>query len=259
MSHAAQPPRGSATRNRPRDTRPGSCSCRPTPRRPGHLRRRSRGQRRGGRVGTLAVDLEVEGIEDQPEVEDQQAIAPASCLIQIVHVEPTQASPGLGRPTGPTTTGLHPVLHAATRARRSVTRSHIAGHAPSGPGTGPAGRAGGRPHPDATGLHRSAEERRRPRSTAFGLPPPSPVGPPEAACRQGECCSASATARRPTPASNPVIRRAASSGFVATLLRSSRSFAPNLGTSRGQHALLEELDCELGDGVLGGVSLASQP
>jgi hypothetical protein len=35
-------------------------------------------------------------------------------------------------------------------------------------------------------LHRSAEERRRPRSTAFGLPPRSPAGPPEAACRQGE-------------------------------------------------------------------------
>jgi hypothetical protein len=49
------------------------------------------------------------------------------------------------------------------------------------------------------------------------------------------------------------------SGFVATLLRSGRSFAPNLGTSRGQHALLEERDCELGEGVLGGVSLASQP
>jgi hypothetical protein len=98
-------------------------------------------------------------------------------------------------------------------------------------------------------LHRSAEERRRPRSTAFGLPPPSPVGPPEAACRQGECCSASATARRPTPASNPVIRRAAVRDSSATLLRSSRSFAPNLGTSRGQYVLLEELDCELGDGV----------
>jgi hypothetical protein len=28
---------------------------------------------------------------------------------------------------------------------------------------------------------------------------------------------------------------------------------------KAQYALLEELDCELGDGVLWGVSLASQP
>jgi hypothetical protein len=82
-------------------------------------------------------------------------------------------------------------------------------------GTGPAGRAGGRPHPDAPGLHRSAEERRRPprrtrlhrsteerrrpRSTAFGLPPPSPVGPPEAACRQGEDGIEAARAGRSAP------------------------------------------------------------
>jgi hypothetical protein len=44
-----------------------------------------------------------------------------------------------------------------------------------------------------------------------------------------------------------VIRRAAVRDSSATLLRSSRSFAPNLGTSRGQYVLLEELDCELGD------------
>jgi hypothetical protein len=62
-------------------------------------------------------------------------------------------------------------------------------------------------------------------------------------------CFASAMARPVNPASNLVIRRAAVRDSSATLLRSSRSFAPNLGTSRGQYVLLEELDCELGDGV----------
>jgi hypothetical protein len=72
-------------------------------------------------------------------------------------------------------------------------------------------------------------------------------------------CSASATARPANPREQSGDSPGHRSGFVAALLRSSRSFAPNLGTSRGQYALLEELDCELGDGVLGGVSLAGQP
>ena len=68
-----------------------------------------------------------------------------------------------------------------------------------------------------------------------------------------------ATARPVNPASDLVIRRAAVRDSSATLLRSSRGFAPNLGTSRGQYVLLEELDCELGDGVLGGVTSPVSP